>query len=54
LLKKRLDKAAVLLKTTKLSIGDIILIVGYENTSYFYKVFTEHYGMSPKSFRQTG
>lgn len=53
LLEKRLDKAAVLLKSTKLPIGDIILLVGYENTSYFYKMFTERYKMSPKEFRDT-
>ena len=49
---KRIAKAAVLLTTTELPIGDIIFMVGYENTSYFYKIFTEHYGMSPKMFRQ--
>lgn len=54
LLEKRLDKAAVLLKSTKLPIGDIILLVGYENTSYFYKMFTERYKMSPKEFRISG
>lgn len=48
---KRLAKAAALLKSTSLSIGDIILIVGYENTSYFYKIFFEKYNMSPKEFR---
>ena len=51
LLEKRLDKAAVLLKATHLSVGDIIIMVGYENTSYFYKAFTSRYGMSPKKFR---
>lgn len=50
---KRIAKAAVLLSTTELPIGDIILTVGYENTSYFYKIFTEHYGMSPKKYRES-
>lgn len=48
---KRLAKAAALLKSTSIPIGDIILIVGYENTSYFYKIFFEKYNMSPKEFR---
>lgn len=51
LMEKRLTKAANLLKSTTLSVGDIIVMVGYENTSYFYRIFTEKYGMSPKSYR---
>lgn len=50
---KRIAKSAVLLSTTELPIGDIILTVGYENTSYFYKIFTAVYGMSPKKYRET-
>ncbi len=52
LLSKRLDKSAALLKSTRLPIGDIILLVGYENTSYFYKAFTAWFGMSPKRYRE--
>ena len=52
LMEKRLTKAAALLKSTALSVGDIIVMVGYENTSYFYRIFTEKYGMSPKAYRQ--
>lgn len=51
---KRLSKAAALLKSTALPIGDIIFIVGYENTSYFYRIFYEKYGLSPKQLRDTG
>lgn len=51
LLEKRLNKAAALLRATQLPIGDIILMVGYENTSYFYKAFTAQYGVTPKQFR---
>ena len=51
-MEKRLTKAALLLKNTALSVGDIIVMVGYENTSYFYRIFTEKYGMSPKSYRK--
>lgn len=52
LMEKRLTKAASLLKTTTLSVGEIILMVGYENTSYFYRIFTEKYNISPKGYRQ--
>ena len=51
LMEKRLTKAAFFLKTTKIPIGTIIYMIGYENTSYFYRIFTEKYGMSPKMFR---
>ncbi len=49
---KRLSQAAYLLNTTKLSIADIIYNVGYDNTSYFHRVFKEKYGMTPKDFRK--
>ncbi len=52
LMEKRLSKAETLLKTTSLPVGDIIITVGYENTSYFYRIFTAKYGMSPKTYRK--
>ncbi len=50
---KRIAKAALLLRNTELPIGDIIFNVGYENTSYFYKIFTHTYGMSPREYRNS-
>ena len=52
LMEKRLSKAETLLKATALSVGDIIVMVGYENTSYFYRIFTQKYGVSPRGYRQ--
>ncbi len=52
LMEKRLSKAAYLLKSSSLSVSDIIVMVGYENTSYFYRIFTEKFGMSPKVYRR--
>ncbi|MBQ7726329.1 MAG: helix-turn-helix domain-containing protein [Clostridia bacterium] len=52
LMEKRLTKSAILLKNTSLSVSDIIVMVGYENTSYFYRIFTEKYGVSPKTYRK--
>jgi len=52
LLQKRFSKAVQLLTNTNLSISDIILAVGYENTSYFYRTFKQLYGMSPHEFRK--
>lgn len=48
---KRLNQAAFLLSTTGLTVEEIILAVGYDNTSYFHRIFREHYGMTPKKYR---
>ena len=52
LLTKRMNQAAYLLATTRLSVSDIILAVGYDNTSYFYRVFQERFKMTPKEYRE--
>lgn len=39
------------LSGTKLSVSDIIMAVGYENTSYFYRAFSEMYGVTPREYR---
>ena len=41
-----------MLRETKLTTQDIILAVGYENTSYFYRVFRAKYGVTPKDYRR--
>lgn len=48
---KRLNQAAFLLTTTELSVSDIVAAVGYDNTSYFYRVFQQKYHMTPKEYR---
>ncbi len=48
---KRLNQAAYLLKTTKKSVADIAVMVGYENVSYFHRIFQKKYGMSPRQYR---
>lgn len=49
--RKRLNKAAELMCDTDLPINDIIAAVGYENNSYFHRVFKERYHMTPRAFR---
>lgn len=49
--KKRLSQSAFLLKTTKMNISDIAVAVGYENISYFHRLFSRQYGVSPKTYR---
>lgn len=51
LIEKRLSQAARLLEDTDLPIDEIITMVGYDNTSYFYRKFRERFGRSPKEFR---
>ena len=49
---KRLEKAADLLKNTRLRVEDIIDTVGYQNSGYFYRLFEEKYRLSPKTYRE--
>lgn len=48
---KRLAQAAFLLRNTDKNVTDISFAVGYENVSYFYRIFASAYGMSPKDYR---
>ena len=48
---KRLSQAAWLLKNTNKRVDDIALAVGYENISYFHRLFARRYGVSPKKLR---
>lgn len=48
----RLKNAKTLLVTTDLSISEIAEQVGYNNKGYFYKIFTEKYGMTPAKYKK--
>lgn len=48
---KRLAQAAFLLKNTKRTVAEISAAVGYENISYFHRIFSTCYGKSPKHYR---
>ena len=48
---KRLTQAAFLLRTTDRNVDDVAQAVGYENMSYFHRIFREAYGMSPRNYR---
>ncbi len=50
---KRLSQAAYLLKNTEMKVANISQAVGYENVSYFHRIFAEKYGVSPKKYRDT-
>ncbi len=49
---KRLTKAKQLLESTDISITEIVELVGYDNISYFYRIFKTKYGYTPKKFRE--
>ena len=48
----RMDKAEELLRTTNAKVGDIALLVGYNNISYFNHNFKTRYGVTPVQYRQ--
>lgn len=48
---KRLSQACYYLKNSNMTIEDIAYSVGYENISYFYRIFKNTYGLSPKKYR---
>ena len=48
---KRMSKACDLLKNTDISIADISVLIGYDNTSFFHRLFRRLYNCSPRDFR---
>ena len=48
---KRISKAEILLLNTSLSIQEIAWAVGYDNISYFYRIFKQTHKKSPKEFK---
>lgn len=52
LMQKRLTYARLLLKTTEMSVGDIVLKSGFESGSHFSRVFKQQYGAPPLHYRR--
>lgn len=50
--RKRIAQARWLLRDSDLSIVEVAETVGYENTGYFYRLFKQQMGMSPKQYRE--
>lgn len=48
----RLAHAQILLKDSEKSIGDIVLMCGFESASYFTKLFKEKFGMTPSEYKK--
>ena len=49
---RKLQQAAYYLENTTLTTESIIEKIGYENSAYFYKVFAQKYGCSPRQYRK--
>ena len=50
LLEQRMERAVILLRGTNLPINEIALMLGYNNSSNFYKAFREYYHVSPREY----
>ncbi|HHV11246.1 MAG TPA: AraC family transcriptional regulator [Clostridiales bacterium] len=50
----RLTQADKLLRSSKLTVEEVANRVGYRNKGYFYKIFTERYGVTPSKYRKQG
>ena len=48
---KRISQACYFLKNTDLNVDDIAIKVGYDNISYFHRLFRRATGVSPKKYR---
>lgn len=48
LLEKRMKRAKLLISHSELPIDKIATMLGYSNSSNFYKAFREYYGTSPR------
>ncbi|MDO5537792.1 MAG: helix-turn-helix transcriptional regulator [Desulfovibrionaceae bacterium] len=49
-LEQRMTKALVLLKNSTLAINEVALMLGYSNSSNFYREFKRYYGKSPREY----
>ncbi len=47
----RMNKAEELLSNTNMKVNNISKAIGYKNDSYFIRIFREHFGVSPKKYR---
>ncbi|MCD8116368.1 MAG: helix-turn-helix transcriptional regulator [Oscillospiraceae bacterium] len=52
LLEQRMERAVALLKGTDLTVSEIAGLLGYSNSSNFYKAFRTYYGTSPREYKE--
>lgn len=49
----RLEQASKLLKTTQMTVSEIMYKSGFSNKSYFYREFAKQYRVTPKDYRNS-
>ena len=49
---RAMQQALYLPKNTDFPIQDVCVQVGYSNNTFFYKLFKETYGVTPKKYRE--
>jgi len=54
IIRKRLEKAKLLLLTTDKPLSEIISSCGFKSKSYFCRIFKKYTGATPKGFRKSG
>ncbi|MDR1417058.1 MAG: AraC family transcriptional regulator [Prevotellaceae bacterium] len=52
--RKKIEKAQLLLLTTDLAVRDVAFELSMDNVSYFNRVFKQHTGTTPSSYRSKG
>ena len=50
----RMEKAEKLLKTTTMTVQQIMYACGFNSKTYFYREFAKNYGVTPKQYRENG
>ena len=53
LVKKKIEKAQLLLITKDLAIKEIAYTLGYDNYSYFIKLFKKQTGLTPQTYKES-
>lgn len=48
----RMQKAAIMLRGTDISVTEIAMSVGFEDSNYFARCFKKHFGMSAREYRK--
>lgn len=48
---RKLSRAVELIKSTECSVVELIERIGYENPTYFYKIFKSKFGMTPREYK---
>lgn len=54
IISERIEKAKQLLKTTNMPVARVAIGVGYNNISYFSRLFKRETGMTPQKYRKSG